>query len=51
MSDLNDSNVNYDVHPDGEDFVFINQGGPSGVTQLIWILNWPEIIQEMTTGR
>jgi Tol biopolymer transport system component len=53
LTDLNDSNVNYDVHPDGEDFVVINQGGggPGGVTQLIWILNWPEIIQEMTTGR
>jgi Tol biopolymer transport system component len=53
VTDLDDSNVNYDVHPDGEDFVVINQGGggPDGVTQLIWILNWPEIIQEMTTGR
>ena len=49
VTDLSNVAPNYDVHPDGEDFVVINQGdgSPDGVTRLIWILNWPEIIQEM----
>jgi len=51
ITDLSAVTVNYDVHPTSGDFVVIRQGGLDGVTQLVWILNWPEIIQEMTTGR
>ena len=42
--------VNYDVHPEGEEFVHISPGGSGGRT-LIWILNWPEIVREMTSVR
>ena len=57
VSDLNSLNVpgqapsvNYDVHPEGEEFVHIRLGGAGGQT-LIWILNWPEIVREMTSVR
>ena len=42
--------VNYDVHPEGEEFVHIRIGSTGGRT-LIWILNWPEIVREMTSVR
>ena len=42
--------VNYDVHPEGEEFVHISIGGEGG-RSLIWILNWPEIVREMTSVR
>ena len=42
--------VNHDVHPEGEEFVHIRIGGAGGRT-LIWILNWPEIVREMTSVR
>ena len=51
ITDLNGTSVNYDVHPNGEDFVIIGQQGIEGVTGLVWILNWPEIVREMETGR
>ena len=43
--------VNYDVHPEGEEFVHIRFRGGGGGRTLIWILNWPEIVREMTSGR
>ena len=42
--------VNYDVHPDGEEFVHVSIAAQGGRT-LIWILNWPEIVREMTSVR
>ncbi|MEE8146867.1 MAG: hypothetical protein V3T24_04630 [Longimicrobiales bacterium] len=42
--------VNYDVHPEGEELVHIRIEGEGGRT-LIWILNWPEIVREMTSVR
>jgi len=51
VTDLNPTNVNYDVHPNGKEFVIIGQQGAQGVTGLVWILNWREIIREMATGR
>ena len=57
VSDLNSlsapaqaPSVNYDVHPEGEEFVHIRLAGTGGRT-LIWILNWPEIVREMTSVR
>ena len=43
--------VNYDVHPEGEEFVHIRFRGSGGGRTLIWILNWPEIVREMTSVR
>ncbi|MCH7716641.1 MAG: PD40 domain-containing protein [Gemmatimonadetes bacterium] len=51
MTDLNDHNVNYDVHPNGEDFLVIKQAGGTSGRQIVWILNWPEIAKGMETGR
>ena len=51
--DLNPiTSVNYDVHPDGEELVYVRDAvtGLSG-RPLIWILNWPEIVGEMTSVR
>ena len=45
------SSVNYDVHPDGEEFVHVRVGTDQGGRPLIWILNWPEIVEEMTRLR
>jgi hypothetical protein len=43
--------VNYDVHPNGEEFVHIMmEGSTDGSLGLVWILNWPEIVREMTGG-
>ena len=52
VDDLNPiTSVNYDVHPDGEEFVHIRTGTGVGGNPLIWILNWPEIVREMTSAR
>ncbi len=52
VGDLNPIiSVNYDVHPDGEEFVYIRTGAGLGGRPLIWILNWLEIVGEMTSAR
>ena len=54
VDDLNPiSSVNYDMHPDGEQFVHVRLGGDLNQSgrPLIWILNWPEIVEEMTRLR
>ena len=51
VTDLQGQNVNYDVHPDGEGFLVINQGGGPSGSQIVWILDWLEIVREMETGR
>lgn len=51
VTDLNREKVNYDVHPDGEGFLIINQGGGPSGRQIVWILDWLEIVREMETGR
>jgi len=48
--DLNSSNVNWDIHPDGKEFLYIDQGGGGG-SRLVWILDWPELVRAMATGR
>jgi Tol biopolymer transport system component len=49
----NDFNVpgtsNWDVGPDGEQFVYIAQAGRS-TAGFVWVLNWPEIVRGMTSG-
>jgi predicted Ser/Thr protein kinase len=49
ITDLNIYNVNYDVHPDGEEFLVIDQSAPAG-GRLIWILDWTEIVRDMGAG-
>jgi serine/threonine-protein kinase len=51
VTDIHPQNVNYDVHPDGEGFLVIGQGGGGGGREVIWILDWLEIVREMETGR
>jgi serine/threonine-protein kinase len=42
--------VNWDLAPNGKEFLFIGQR--SGVTDhLAWILNWPELVKSMATAR
>ena len=50
ITDLNPNNVNYDVHPGGKEILLINHGG-GATTRLVWVLDWPEIIRAMGTGR
>jgi hypothetical protein len=35
--------VNWDLHRDGHEFLFIHHGGGAGV-QLVWTLDWPELV-------
>lgn len=51
VTDLQQWNVNYDVHPSGEGFLVIDQGGGTSGRQIVWILDWLEIVREMETGR
>jgi hypothetical protein len=41
--------VNWDIHPNGREFVYIDQGGAEGA-RLVWILDWPEMVRAMNTG-
>jgi serine/threonine-protein kinase len=47
--DLNATNVNWDIHPNGREFLYIDQVGSEGA-QLVWILDWPEMVRAMATG-
>jgi serine/threonine-protein kinase len=49
VMDINFSNVNWDIHPNGREFVYIDQGGAEGA-RLVWILDWPEMVRAMNTG-
>jgi len=52
VDDLNRiTSVNYDVHPDGEEFVYVRGSAGLSGRPLIWILNWLEIVGEMTSVR
>ena len=51
ITDLDPNAPNYDVHPNGEDFVVIDEEMIQGVRGLVWIQNWTEILREMATGR
>ncbi len=47
-TDLNSGlSANFDVGPNGEEFVYIGSEDADGIN-LVWILNWPEIVREMT---
>ena len=49
--DLNNTTApNFDVGPNGEEFVYVGSDDAEGI-DLVWILNWPEIVREMTTVR
>ena len=48
--DINFANVNWDIHPGGREFLFIDQGDAQGA-RLVWILDWPELVRAMATGR
>jgi Tol biopolymer transport system component len=54
VEDLNlTGEVNYDVSPDGREFVFIGSpvGGAAVQAAFTWILNWPEMVRRMQVGR
>lgn len=51
ITDFDFNAPNYDVHPNGEDFVVISQGSNQGARGLVWIQNWTEILRQMATGR
>jgi hypothetical protein len=36
----------YDVSPDGEEFVHVRADAAD--RSLVWVLNWPQILREMT---
>lgn len=39
--------INWDVSPDGQEFLHFRAGGAGG-SDLVWILNWPEMLRELT---
>ena len=51
FTDVNPENVNYDLHPKGEEFLAISQGGTGPTLPIVWILDWLEIVRRMETGR
>jgi hypothetical protein len=40
-----DRGIDWDVIPDGQEFLYIRSGGAG--RELVWILNWPEILREI----
>jgi Tol biopolymer transport system component len=50
VTDVNGANVNWDLHPNGREFLFIDQSGGSGV-QLVWIQNWKGLLRSMGAAR
>ena len=47
--DLNGTNTNWDIHPNGREFLYVDQGNAEGA-RLVWILDWPELVRAMATG-
>jgi hypothetical protein len=43
------SYVNWDLHPNGKEFLYI--GFPGGADRLAWILNWPELVKSMGAAK
>jgi hypothetical protein len=48
--DLNPNNVNWDIHPNGKEFLFIDEMGDSSARNLVWILGWTELIRTLGTA-
>lgn len=43
--------ITWDLSPDGEEFAIITRGGEgSGSESFVWILNWPEVVEQMQAG-
>ena len=44
--------VNWDVGPDGDEFLFIGreQDAEDELPSLIWVLNWPELARTLGGG-
>jgi Tol biopolymer transport system component len=49
VTDLNASNVNWDLFPDGRGFLHIDLTG-GGAIRPVWILNWPALASGSRTG-
>jgi serine/threonine-protein kinase len=49
ITDLNGNSVNYDVHSNGEEFLVIDQSESTGA-RLVWILDWTQIVRDMSAG-
>jgi len=45
--DFNNTNVNWDVSPDGKQFLYIEQAA-GGSAHFTWVMNWPQLVKEMT---
>ena len=50
LTDLNPYNVNWDISPDGKQFIYIDQVG-LGLPRLAVIQNWPEMARAMGPSR
>jgi hypothetical protein len=50
VTDINEQNSNYDIHPNGTEFLIINQQGDSQA-EMVWILDWPEILRARRAAR
>ena len=48
--DLNGTNTNWDIHPNGREFLYVDQGNADGA-RLVWILDWPELVRAMAMER
>jgi len=43
--DLNGSNVNWDIHPNGREFLYIDETNDPDGGRFVWILNWTELLR------
>ncbi|HWO88271.1 MAG TPA: hypothetical protein VNL98_03855, partial [Gemmatimonadales bacterium] len=50
VTDLNGTNVNWDVFSNGGEFIYIDQQG-TGAARLVWMLNWTELVRGMRTSQ
>lgn len=50
VTDLNGTNVNWDVFPNGREFLHIDLLG-GNASRLVWMLDWPALVSSMRTGR
>ncbi len=45
--DLNAFNVAWDIHPNGRDYIYVDETGDIGARNLVWILDWIELVRAM----
>jgi eukaryotic-like serine/threonine-protein kinase len=47
---LSGAYVNWDLHPNGKEFLYIDQAAGGGA-RMAWILNWPELVKSLATAK